>query len=299
MKATQAPAESSAPSADISPEQIEDWIRDHDAATLHQSLSASFQQKVSQQEVEQQLQNFWNKGETPKRLSSMTLNGADKYVWTDAAGQKGVMAMLADNQIISMQFIPLVSAETDLKPTTNSYRMPFQDKWLVFWGGRNELINYHYAYPNQRYAYDLVITHDGFSFKGDPTKNESYYAFGQPVVAPLEGKVVGVVNDIPDNYPVGQMNEQQPEGNYVILDHGNDEYSLLAHFKQGTIEVKQGDVVKAGQLLGECGNSGNSSEAHIHFQVSDAPSLTKGMSIPIQFEHDADPLQGDVIRGQS
>lgn len=297
MKGTQAPAEPSAPVVGISAEQIENWIRDHDSAMLHQSLSPSFQQQVSQQEVGQLLQTFWQQGEAPKRLSSMQLDGADRYVWTDAAAQKGVMAMLADNQIISMQFVPLASS--DKKPTVNTYRMPFQDDWLVFWGGRNVLVNYHYAYPNQSYAYDLVIARDGVSYKGDPAKNESYYAFGQPVVAPLGGKVVAVANDIPDNSPVGQMNEQQPEGNYVILDHGNDEYSLLAHFKQGTIKVERGDTVKAGQLLGECGNSGNSSQAHIHFQVSDAPSLTKGISLPIEFENKADPIQGDIIRGQS
>lgn len=67
------------------------------------------------------------------------------------------------------------------------------------------------------------------------------------------------------------MNESQPAGNYVILEHSNKEYSLLAHFKQHSIMVNEGDIVKQGQNIGLCGNSGNSSEPHIHFQVMDSP----------------------------
>ncbi|TGU70988.1 M23 family metallopeptidase, partial [Mesorhizobium sp. M00.F.Ca.ET.186.01.1.1] len=122
------------------------------------------------------------------------------------------------------------------------------------------LSNYHYAIPSQRYAYDIIKIKDGYSYSGDATKNESYYAFGQEILAPQDGTVVHVVSDIPDNVPVGTMNDKQPAGNVVVIDHGNGEFSYLAHLKQGSAKVKVGDRVKKGDLLGLCGNSGNSSE---------------------------------------
>jgi murein DD-endopeptidase MepM/ murein hydrolase activator NlpD len=80
------------------------------------------------------------------------------------------------------------------------------------------------------------------------------------------------------------MNPNQPEGNNVIIEHGNSEYSMLAHLNQGTISVKVGDFVKKGQVIGRCGNSGNSTEPHLNFQVMDTPDYLSGKSIRIQFE---------------
>src|SRR5699024_9153078 len=139
---------------------------------------------------------------------------------------------------------------------------------FVFWGGANSLMNYHYEYENQRYAYDFVMMDDNSTYEGDATLNESYHAFGQDYIAPADGIVVKVENGIKDNEPVGEMNEENPLGNYVILDHGNDEYSYLAHFKYESIEINEGDEVKQGDVLGQVGNSGNSSEPHIHFHVA-------------------------------
>lgn len=59
--------------------------------------------------------------------------------------------------------------------------------------------------------------------------------------------------------------------------------------------MKTGDKVKAGQLLGLCGNSGNSSEAHIHFQVMDHPDFLQAKSLRIQFHGGAEPIQGDFV----
>lgn len=103
-----------------------------------------------------------------------------------------------------------------------------------------------------------------------------------------------VVDGIKDNVP-GEMNEQYPAGNYVVIEHPNKEYSMMAHFKKGSIIVKKGEFVKEGQLLGQCGNSGNSSEAHIHFQVMDNPQFEKAKSIRIQFQNQHEPVQGDIV----
>lgn len=100
-------------------------------------------------------------------------------------------------------------------------------------------------------------------------------------MAPADGIVVEVENSIEDNTPVGKMNEKQPLGNYVILDHDNTEFSYLVHFKYDSITVTEGDNVKQGGLLGLVGNSGNSSEPHIHFHVAYSPVPMTSKSINI------------------
>jgi murein DD-endopeptidase MepM/ murein hydrolase activator NlpD len=67
------------------------------------------------------------------------------------------------------------------------------------------------------------------------------------------------------------LNKKQPKGNYVIIDHGNGEYSFLAHLKKGSMVVAVGDSLKSGQFIGLCGNSGNSSEPHLHYHLQNKP----------------------------
>ncbi|WP_411347006.1 M23 family metallopeptidase [Paenibacillus sp. WLX2291] len=158
--------------------------------------------------------------------------------------------------------------------------------------------NYHYAVESQRYAYDFIQVKDGMSYRGDATRNESYYAFGQPALAPADGTVVAVVNDIADNEPVGTMNPEQPAGNNVVIRHGS-EYSLLGHLQQGSVTVKKGDPIQAGQIIGKIGNSGNSSEAHLHFQIADNPNLANGKSIAVRWQGDMEPVKGQIVNNKS
>ncbi|MDP5274761.1 M23 family metallopeptidase [Chengkuizengella axinellae] len=118
---------------------------------------------------------------------------------------------------------------------------------MFFWGGTNQFLNYHYVYENQRYAYDLIIKKDAQSYKGFKNKNENYYAFNKEILAPADGRVVKILDGIKDNVP-GEMNENQPEGNCVIIEHKNSEFSMLAHLKQNSILVKVGEIVNKGQV---------------------------------------------------
>src|SRR5699024_5014701 len=127
----------------------------------------------------------------------------------------------------------------------------------------------HYSLENQRYAYDLLILEGDSTFEGDPADNESYHAFGKDVVAPSDGMVVSVENSIPDNIPTVDTNTEEPLGNHVIMEHENNEYSVIAHLQEGTVDVSEGDLLNAGDLLVLAGNSGNSSESYIHFYLSD------------------------------
>jgi Peptidase family M23 len=186
--------------------------------------------------------------------------------------------------------------------TKTVLRLPFTEDWFVGWGGRTLEQNYHAAYPDQRFAYDLLIKRSGKSFEGDGSRNEQYFAFGKPLFAPADARVVSSVNDVPDNTP-GVMNPKQVAGNHVWLDFGHGEFALLAHFKQGSVSVKAGQRIKAGEPLGLCGNSGNSSEAHLHFHLQTTPDFGKGEGLPAQFvNYSADGAtvaRGEPIQGQS
>ncbi len=166
--------------------------------------------------------------------------------------------------------------------TKTELRLPFDEPWHVFWGGRTLDENYHTAYPDQRFAYDLLIFRDGKTHAGEGKRNEDYYCFGKPLVSPGKGVVVSSAKDVKDNVP-GRMNANQALGNHVIIDHENGEFSFLAHFKQGSLLVETGDRVEAGTPLGLAGNSGNTSEPHLHYHLQNTPTFNDGEGLPSQF----------------
>jgi len=166
--------------------------------------------------------------------------------------------------------------------TKTTLRLPFDEAWTVFWGGRELKQNYHTAYHDQRFAYDLLIMKDGVTHEGDGLSLDDYYCFDLEVLAPGAGVVVAAQKDVVDNVP-GEMNPAQALGNHVIIEHGNGEYSFLAHFRQGTLAVSVGDKVEIGTYLGRCGNSGNTSEPHIHYHLQDTPRFSQGQGMPAPF----------------
>ena len=169
------------------------------------------------------------------------------------------------NGIYFAQHQPEIKEPVIVRNSTEM-QLPFNEEWDVVWGGTTVEENYHVAYKNQKYAYDLLIIKDGKSFKTDGTSNEDYYVFGKDIVAPCDGIIVQVITGVKDNVP-GKLNPKQTTGNTVVIKTEKGEFIMLAHFKEKTIVVKEGDTVKAGQLLGQCGNSGNSSEAHLHLSL--------------------------------
>ena len=224
-----------------------------------------------------------------------------------------MMALDSEGKVAGFQ---ITAASQPAKPKNTSRNqtkltLPVKGEWLVFWGGDAEEQNYHHNAPNQRFAVDILkVDESGKTHKGDGTKNEDYYAFGQEIVAPADGVVAYVVDGIHDNKP-GEMNRMFIPGNLVVIRHADNEYSLVAHFKQNSIRVKVGDKVARGQVIGLCGNSGNSSEAHLHFQVQNAQFFADEGSMKIFFEKitvkrdgktevrsDYSPVKGDIIGQQ-
>jgi murein DD-endopeptidase MepM/ murein hydrolase activator NlpD len=71
----------------------------------------------------------------------------------------------------------------------------------------------------------------------------------------------------------GEMNPKQVTGNTIVLETKNKEYILFAHLKEKSIIVIEGQEVKQGDVLGQCGNSGNSSEAHLHLSLQNTKNM--------------------------
>ncbi len=173
-----------------------------------------------------------------------------------------------------------------LNYTTKTYlTLPFKEQWTVVNGGRVHKDGaHHFLSRSERYAFDAYIEKKGKSFSGNGKKNEDYYCFGVPLFAPSDGKVVHVVNNIKDNEP-GQLNSEQAGGNHVIIDHLNGEFSYIAHFKKNSIVVKVGDNLTKGQVIGRTGNSGNSTEPHLHYHLQNQSDENDAISLPAQFKN--------------
>ena len=194
------------------------------------------------------------------------------------------IALDSRNLIAGLYFKPHVANKPAPEKHRTQLSLPFKGRWLVVWGGDTRELNQHHDVPNQRYAFDLLGAGEGEkTHRDDGTRNEDYYAFGREVLAPADGTVTEVIEGVRDNAP-GSMNPYSAVGNCVIIQHREDEVSVLAHFKQGSIVVKAGDKVKRGQLLGLCGNSGNSSEPHVHYHLQSTPVLQDGLGIKCLFQ---------------
>ena len=194
-----------------------------------------------------------------------------------------------------------------LKRNQTKLILPFKEEWTVFWGGDTKELNYHIENEAQKGAFDIVITDEnGKSYKNGGEKNEDYYAFEKELIAPCDAEVVLVVDGIKDNKP-GELNPIYIPGNTVILKTNNGEYLFFAHFKQNSIVVKQGRKVKKGEILGLCGNSGNSSEPHLHFHLQNVEDMNKATGAKSYFEEiyvngrlkkDYSPIKNEKIKNK-
>lgn len=174
------------------------------------------------------------------------------------------------------------------KSATLYYRLPVVGLWRV---QRTHVGNTH----DQAYAFDMYMpTPNGRPFTGNGKSNTDWPAYGQPVVADAPGVVVIAVDGIPDNIP-GVVNAYDQHGNYVVIDHQNGEFSLVAHLVPGTLRVRPGQYVNAGSELGRCGNSGQTTNPHVHWQVMDNPNATIARPVLqryLPYERNGQPYNG-------
>jgi murein DD-endopeptidase MepM/ murein hydrolase activator NlpD len=209
----------------------------------------------------------------------------------------------ADGRVAGFFVRPAAPQEARAKHAFAKTRLalPVGGAWTVVWGGRTLAQNYHASSRDQRFAFDLLIVRDGTTHQGDELAG--YHAFGQPVFAPADGVIVEAEGTWPDLLP-GVRDPQHPMGNHVVIDHRNGEYSFLCHLKQGSVKPRAGEIVTAGDAIGLCGNSGNTTEPHLHYHLQDTPRPLDGDGVPAEFsDYLADgervergmPLKGQVI----
>jgi hypothetical protein len=158
-------------------------------------------------------------------------------------------------------------------------------RFLVIHGGSNAMLNYHNPNQAQRYALDIVGL-DDFGRRAaeiDPADLNDYVIDGAPVRSPCAGQVIEAVGDLPDN-AIGETNIEAPAGNHVVIACGDIEVEL-AHFKQGTLSVAVGDQVIEGRTIAQVGNSGNTTEPHLHIHAVRAGSggANAGEGVPLSF----------------
>ena len=143
------------------------------------------------------------------------------------------------------------------------------------------LVNHHFAVPAQRYSLDLVrLDGAGRSCSGPRSSLESYPAWGSQVQSPVSGMVVDMVDGLPD-MPIGQRDADNPAGNYILLETDDGTRLLLAHLRCGSIVVRPGMRVEPGKPLAEVGNSGNTSEPHLHIQAMKPSEGDVWVGVPI------------------
>lgn len=188
-------------------------------------------------------------------------------------------------------------AKTELK-------FPLTGAWWVG-NGASFHSGHRWVIPEQ-FGLDLVkFDADGKTHRGDGSKFADYYAYGSKIVAPAAGKVVlAITSEGEDAAALRRPGEgteaffdrvlaNQAErlargvqgviGNGVIIDHGNGEYSVLAHMKPGSVKVAVGDMVTKGQEIGTVGSSGNSTEPHLHYHLCEKPDALACAGIPMNF----------------
>jgi len=185
---------------------------------------------------------------------------------------------------------------------TAKLRLPFNGEWFVAQGGHTVFENNYMQSDEQKFALDFVLLKSGRAYTVDSSANESFYCFGQPILAPADGTVIKVEDGYVDN-PPGKPSNDSPHGNLIVISHGNKEFSSIDHLKQNSAKVKRGDAVRQGDPIAECGNSGNSPGPHVHFQFQNTAGFPTPDPLPAQFNNyiaNGKPVAvGEPVKGQT
>ncbi|MDC7736328.1 M23 family metallopeptidase [Bacillus sp. FF-1] len=178
-------------------------------------------------------------------------------------------------------------------------RFPLNERALIGWGGDRLETNYHVIKPNERWAYDILIP----PAEVKSSKLDDYGIYGAKVMAPASGTVVSINNDEKDLVP-GSDDFQSMAGNHIYLRlDETGTFLVLAHLKKGSIKVKEGQHVNEGEFLAQVGNSGSSSEPHLHIhhqrQDPSKVSIFFSEGLPLYFRTEKGvimPEKGEYIK---
>lgn len=186
-----------------------------------------------------------------------------------------------------------------------SVTSPVRGRWVAVNSPAEKVPSHGVHSAGQTYAIDLVHWPDSdeewMAVHGWPLmrRPDAFPGFGAPVYSPAGGRVVKARDRWRDHWSrnswpalvfafiEGSVRELFGPGallgNHVVVDMGDGTYAALAHLKRGSVTVSLGQRVEAGQQLAECGNSGNTSEPHLHFQLMDSPRASFAAGLPFEF----------------
>jgi murein DD-endopeptidase MepM/ murein hydrolase activator NlpD len=227
---------------------------------------------------------------------TFAFNGGRDEVRITASGTAGGQPVRAARSL------PIVTAVSK-----NAYYFPLKGRNWYVGAGASLHTAHRWAVPEE-YALDILRFGDGGKSHGAKgASKKDYYAYGAPVLAASDGKVVAVDGKYGEDETLFRMPGEAAQpylmriigiqdrqmakdaagaaGNYVIVEHPGSEYSVYAHLRPGSVKVVPGALVTAGQQLGELGTSGMSTEPHLHFQVCDRPDPVHCAGLPVQFRH--------------
>lgn len=296
---------------------LEAAVRSGNAKGFTRDFAESTRAALPEQQIRELLAGLASQMGTLRKRAAGSRPSSDTAIWP-LEFEKGAadlrVVLDANGMIVGIWFLPPGAAGASQKaPDRNAVtlRLPFRGRWEVLWGGLTPEKNAHHGVANQRQAFDVVGLHgDGRRYRGEGTRNEDWAAYGREILAPADAEVTDVIDGIRDNRP-GSMNPYAAIGNTVTLRLSEDEYAVLAHLKPGSVRVRPGQRVAKGAVLGLCGNSGNSSEPHLHFHLQQTPILQDGLGIRCFFKvtvldragkrearKDYSPERADVIVGE-
>ncbi|MFZ0911417.1 MAG: M23 family metallopeptidase [Candidatus Acidiferrales bacterium] len=160
--------------------------------------------------------------------------------------------------------------------------------YYVAQGGNSMLLNHHYRVASQKFAVDILKLSriGGINRKPRTCTRYTTVIYDEPVLSPCDGIVTTAVDGFPD-LEIGERDPNHPAGNHVVIRHGDAEiYVGLAHLRNGSVCLRTGDAVLAGQVIGRVGNSGNTSLPHLHIHAKrggDPSSMLDGEGVPMRF----------------
>jgi hypothetical protein len=169
--------------------------------------------------------------------------------------------------------------------------------WVAGDGPSNDPDNHHRrgifvlggrAVISRRYAIDWKQVKDGATFSGDSSDVRSYFAYGKPVLAVADARVVTARDGLPDNvpghgesfHPAVPITMETVAGDTITLDLGGGQFAYYMHLQPGSLRVKAGDHVRQGQVLARIGSTGDARGPHLHFEVTTSSKLASGEGVP-------------------
>ena len=209
-----------------------------------------------------------------------------------------------------MTFVPIILALAiyfrvgTVRTEARSVRPPVVGRWVPVNSPGSKVPSHGLHAWGQTYGVDLIHVPSGtwmLNIVWSPLSRpaDDFVSFGQPVVAAAEGTVVRAYDRARDHrsrtswlgllYLLAESGVRELTGarrilgNHVVLDLGDGTYAAVAHLRQGTVRVEPGQRVAAGEQLAECGNSGNSTEPHVHFQLMDRAEPAFAAGLPFRF----------------